>query len=132
MTMSEPISLARRMQLLLNSTREPNGQPTAVTDLAAAIGVTPHTLLNIVHGRIDNPRFLTLRSLCVLYGISLDYFQLKTEEECHQYLATQHLKVDTPLVQQIQDETLTLEPKGHRTIMSMLEWIGVVLRPRTS
>lgn len=132
MTMSEPITLAHRMQLLLNSTREPNGRPMAVTELAAAIGVTSHTLLNIVHGRIDNPRFHTLRSLCVLYGISLDYFQLKTEEECHWYLATQRLKVATPLVQQIDDATQTLEPKGHSTIMSMLEWIGVVLHPRTS
>ena len=81
MTMSEPITLAHRMQLLLNSTREPNGRPMAVTELAAAIGVTSHTLLNIVHGRIDNPRFHTLRSLCVLYGISLDYFQLKTRQK---------------------------------------------------
>ena len=120
---SKPISIARQMELLLNTTQTSDTRPMSVKDVAMAIGVTQHTLLNILHGRIDNPRLFTLRSLCVFYGISLDYFDLQTEDQCRRYLARQQLKTASPLVQKIQAETHDLKPRGYRNIVSALKWI---------
>lgn len=123
MTTNEPISIARQLEMLLDTTRKSDTRPLAVKDVATAIGVTQHTLLNILHGRIDNPRLFTLRSLCVFYGISLDYFDLQTEDQCRRYLARQQLKTASPLVQKIEDETHHLKPRSHRNLLSVLNWI---------
>jgi transcriptional regulator with XRE-family HTH domain len=131
MTMtSKPISIARQLELLLNTTLPLDTRPMTVKDAATAIGVTQHTLLNILHGRIDNPRLFTLRSLCVFYGISLDYFDLPTEEQCRLYLARQHLRTASPLVQKIYAESDDLKPGGYRNILSALKWIRAATLPK--
>jgi transcriptional regulator with XRE-family HTH domain len=133
MTMTnKPISIARQMRLLLDYTREPNTRPATINDLARAIGLTQQTLQNILQERIDNPRLFTLRALCVYYGISLDYFDLKTEELCRHYLNAQQLKLASPLIQQIQDESTSLIALSRRNILATLEWMREVLRPQTS
>ena len=93
--------------------------------LARAIGLTQQTLQNILHQRIDNPRLNTLRALCVFYEISLDYFDLPTEETCHHYLAAQQLKLAPSIIHQIDHETRGLTAKGHRNILAVLEWMNV-------
>lgn len=130
--MNETITLARQMQLLLEHTRDPSGRPITATELAREIGLAEQTLLNVVNGTIDNPRLHTVRSVCVFYRISLDYFELQTEEQCRQYLASRHLKVASPLLQQIHVESRSLIGKARDNILSMLLWIGAGLNSRGS
>ncbi len=131
-TMNDTMTLARQMQLLLEHTHDPSGQPITASELARAIGLAEQTLLNIVHGIIDNPRLHTVRAVCVFYRISLDYFDLQTEEQCRQYLAARHLKLASPLLQQIHVESTSLIGKARDNILSMLSWIGIGHSPKLS
>jgi hypothetical protein len=123
--MSETITLARQMRMLLEHKCDPNGRSMSVADLTREIDLTQQTLQNILHQRIDNPRLNTLRVLCVFYGISLDYFDLPTEEMCYHYLAAQQLKLAPSIIHQIDHETRCLTAKGQRNILAVLEWMNV-------
>lgn len=122
--MNERISIARRMKLLLEHTPNPHTRPSTVIGLAEAIGLTQQTLQNILHERIDNPRLNTLRALCGFYKISLDYFDLPTEETCRHYLAAQQLKTAPMMIHQIDHETHSLTERGQHNILSSLEWMN--------
>lgn len=121
---SDRISIACQMQLLLEHTAAPNKRPSTIATLARAMGLSQQTLQNILQGRIDNPRLDTLRVLCQFYGISLDYFDLPTEERCRHYLAAKQLTSAAPVMQHIQRETHDLTEQGQRNILSALEWIN--------
>lgn len=127
MTMTD-VSVARQLHLLLEHTAEPNTRPYTITAVAEMIGITAQTLLNILHARIENPRLNTLRPLCRFYGISLDYFNLKTEEACRAYLYAHQLKHSPVLIQQIQAEADRLTEQGHRNILAALHWRLMSLR----
>ena len=123
--------IARQMQLLLEHTSAPNTRPYTITAVADMIGITPQTLLNMLHARIENPRLNTLRSLCRFYDISLDYFDLRTEDACLRYLHAHQLKHSPALVQQIQAEADRLTERGYRNILATLHWRLMSLRFKT-
>lgn len=130
--MSDHISIARQMQLLLEYTPEPNTRPSTIDSLAEALGITQQTLQNILHERIDNPRLNTLKALCQFYRISLDYFDLPTEEKCRHYLAAQQLKQAPVAVQLIENETHNLTGKAQRNVLSALKWISAAFPSKKS
>lgn len=128
--MSEMLAIGRQMQLLLEYTPEPNTRPSSIAALADVLGLTQQTLQNILHGRIDNPRLNTLKALCQFYGISLDYFDLQSEDQCRHYLAAKQLKAAPPVIQQIDHETQTLTGKAQNNILSALEWMTAAFPSR--
>lgn len=119
--MTERIAFARQLRLLMEIKGTTSSR--TVTEVAEAVGISAQTLFNLLHGRSDNPRLETLRSLCRYYDISLDYFDCSDEAACFAYLADHHLKSASPLIQQIQAQTRELSPKGWRNILAALEWM---------
>jgi len=57
------------------------------------------------------------------YGISLDYFECKTEAECRDYLVQQRLLGASQLTQTIERETQAMSPRNKRNVLSLMEWI---------
>jgi hypothetical protein len=76
-----------------------------------------------MQGKTESPRLETARKLCRLYGISLDYFDLPTEEACRAYLARRRQQIAPASVQEIAALSEQLSLQGKRNILAILRWI---------
>src|SRR5690606_33408408 len=114
---NHPIPVNKQIELLLEHGRDTRGHRYSLADVAKRTGIRYQTLSNLINGSSNNPRLETLRSLCRLYSISLDYFCCETEEACLNILK-QHIVHNSPNIQEIDDETSSLSPKGKRNVMA--------------
>ncbi len=126
MTTPDPrhLSFARQLALLSEVQTAEDGHPPTIADIARATQLSEQTLLNLLHGRADNPRLETLRAICAFFGVPMDYFACETEAACRAYLYQQRLQTASPLVQQILHETTALSARGQRNILTALEWMS--------
>ena len=120
---NHPLPVNKQIELLLKHGRDADGQRYTLADVAKRTGIRYQTLSNLINGSSSNPRLETLRSLCRLYDISLDYFACETEETCLNILK-QHIVDNSHNIQEIDDETRSLSPKGKRNVMAIMEWMN--------
>lgn len=120
---NHPLPVNKQIELLIEHGRDADGHRYSLADVAKRTGIRYQTLSNLINGSSSNPRLETLRSLCRLYEISLDYFSCETEETCLNILK-QHIVDNSHNIQEIDDETRNLSPKGTRNVMAIMEWMN--------
>lgn len=116
------ISPAAQFALLLMEGVDRQGRSYTLPEVAAATGLSGQTLHNLLKGTTDSPRLNTLRELCQLYGISLDYFMLDSEAACRACLWRHRLTV-FPLLDDIASQTDTLSPEAQRRLTTIIGWL---------
>ena len=96
----------------------------SLQSVASEVGISYQTLMNLLHGKTDNPQLNTIRSLSMFYGISLAYFDCESPQDCLRYLQ-QHSRIqdDSPLTQQLLRQARHLSPTGQRNLEAILDWI---------
>ncbi|MEO8396274.1 MAG: XRE family transcriptional regulator [Chloroflexota bacterium] len=119
----EGLPFQRQFSILLETVRQPDGQPYSTAMIARATGLSEQSLLYLLDGRSVSPRLDTLRRLCHFYDISLDYFDCETEESCRAYLAKEVAGRSSALVRDIAQESETLTSSGQRKVLVILEWV---------
>lgn len=127
MTQASAFPFCLQLTLLIEAVPQSSGQPYPVADLARQMGVSPQALLNLLNDKSHHPRLDTVRRLCRVYGISLDYFECATEAACLDYLARHRVASSTQL-QEISRSAETLTPRGQRNVLKILEWLRHVRR----
>src|SRR5690606_35697101 len=97
-------------------------------DVARLTGISHQTLMNLLQGQSANPRLDTLRALCELYGISLDYFGCDTDEACRAYLLQQaSIRDDSPL-REIIHRTEKLSSTSTQRVLRLMDWMQLGMR----
>ena len=117
------IPLSRQLVLLFEKGVNRQGQSISLSDIEQATGIRYQTLSNLLDGTAANPRLDTLRAICSMFGISLDYFANESEAECMQYLHRHRLQYASPLVATIAREVDNLSAKGQHNVLTILTWI---------
>lgn len=84
--------------------------------------MSPQALLNLLDDSSHYPRLETVRRLCRVYGISMDYFDCSTEKDCLDYLARQRVIRSTEL-EEIARSAEALTSRGQRNVLNILEWL---------
>ena len=126
----EGLPFQHQFSILLETVRDPDGQPYNTGAIARATGLSEQSLLYLLDGRSAYPRLDTLRRLCRFYNISLDYFDCETEENCRAYLAKEMAGRSSVLVRDIAQELETLTSSGQRKVLVILEWVRRARRSR--
>ena len=119
---TDPISAAEQLALLLEYGLDLSGKRYTVPQLAAAGQISDQTLLNILNGRTDSPRLSSVRAICAVYGLSVDYFDCETIAACRAYLSYHRQRV-LPLVGDIADSASDLNPDNRQRIANIIRWI---------
>ena len=117
------LGTARQLALLFEHGVDTQGKPHTVGSAAAATGLSDQALANLLHGKTASPRLETARALCRLYGISLVYFDLETEDACRAYLLHHRQRLAPVVLQEIGALSDQLSPRGKRNILAILHWI---------
>lgn len=123
MMTSKLISINQQIAFLIEYGRDLQAKQYSLAEVAKLTGVRYQTLANLIDESSSNPRLKTLRALCQLYGISLDYFACETEESCINTLKQHQLANASEEIHKIDNETSTLSAKGKRNVLAMMEWI---------
>lgn len=112
-----------KLRLLMQSKLGADGKPLNARALGDAIGMSDQVIQNFLNGDADNPRMKTMRLICRVYGVPLDYFMCETLAECRAMLAALHPELTTPLLTTITEETEQLSPTGQRNVAKLVEWV---------
>lgn len=115
---NEDVAFQEQFRLLLETQRDPQGQPYSLAAVAKAVGLSEQALAYLLDGRSQQPRLDTLRRLCRFFQISLDYFQCETAAACRAFLAQQ-----SPTLTAVAHESETLSSGGQHNVLSILEWL---------
>lgn len=117
------MSMQSMLTLLWQYVPGDDGRPRTVAQVARATGIREQTLLNLLHGRVDDPRLDTLQKLIVCFGISLDYFGMASEAACLGYLAQQgKLGAAPDITQHIEQEATGLSTNVERILLTVTQW----------
>lgn len=119
--MPEPFSFTDQVNLLFEHRRHPDGHVYSLQEVGDATGISVPTLSQMRTGQNINPRLNTLRQLTRFFGVTLDYFESRTSDEC---LA--HLYTDKPLPPPITDLALraaNLSPEAQQDLIRMVSWL---------
>ena len=123
MMTNESLSIGKQIALLIEHGCDIHGQQYSLADVARLTGIRYQTLANLIDESSSNSRLKTLRTLCRLYGISLDYFACETEAACLSTLQQHQLTHAPDKIRKIDSETQKLSAKGKRNVLAMMEWI---------
>lgn len=116
------ITLQQQLQLLWNNVLAEN-RKISTAEVSRRTGVTQQALLNLLHGRVHDPRLDTLQRLVQYFDISLDYFSLTSETACLAYLAQAgRLGAAPDVLQHINAQASTLSPAMLHDILTLIQW----------
>lgn len=116
------ITLQQQLQLLWKYVLVEGGK-TSTAEVSRRTGITQQALLNLLHGRVHDPRLDTLQRLAQYFGVSLDYFSLTSEAACLAYLAQAgRLGTAPDLLQHINAQASTLSPAMLHNILTLIQW----------
>ena len=116
------ITLQQQLQLVWKYVLVQNGK-TNTAEVSRKTGITQQALLNLLHGRVHDPRLDTLQRLVSYFGISLDYFTLTSEVACLGYLAQAgRLGAAPNVLQHINAQASTLSPDMLHDILTLMQW----------
>jgi transcriptional regulator with XRE-family HTH domain len=116
------MTLQQQLQLLWKYVLV-EGRKTSTAEVSRRTGITQQALLNLLHGRVHDPRLDTLQCLVQYFGISLDYFNLTSEAACLTYLAQAgRLGAAPDVLQHIHAQASRLSPAMLHDILTLIQW----------
>lgn len=116
----DEFSFAEKLALLF----EFEGEGKSVSTVASAIGISQSTLSRLKAGKIETNIGITL-ALCKYFGVGLEYFDLPTEAECKNYLASLNDVEHDPLMVELSGELDKLSSQELTNVLAMLSWLEV-------
>jgi len=116
------IKPCQQLALLLEEGIDTQGHTHTLASLAAKSGVSDQALANLLSGKTGSPRLLTVRAICAVYGLSIDYFDLDTERACRLQLE-QHRRAQLPLIAEIAHMADQLSPDDQQSLNTVIRWI---------
>lgn len=116
----ERVTFRQQLTLLIAHTVNAQGKSYSLVEVAEGSGLSLQGLHYLLEGRNDSPRMETSYRLCEFFGVSLDYFDCATENECLSYLATQGRETSPSVITEIDQEVHKLSDKGRRNVFSMI------------
>ncbi len=117
------LTIQRQLELLVRHIKDTSGRSFTVRHIASKTGITDQTLLNLLHGRVHNPRLHTLQQLSMFFDVSLDYFGFETEAQCLSYLARQGKLGTAPeTIRAIDTLAMTLSSETNANVLTILHW----------
>lgn len=111
------ITFAEQLRILIDS--DPARRNTSANQLAEAMGITAQTLLNLINGKSEYPRLSTVRAICELFNIPLNYFMCTSADECRSYLRRHGQFSGT--IRAIHESMQTLSPKSQYNVATIVE-----------
>lgn len=120
-TSPTPLSVGQQLHYLIQWTKVNRKKPHSLREIAAASGITTQGMANILDGITPHPRLDTLRNICRLFEVSLDYFECQEEAECELYLVQRSIESGTLHV--INSEALRLSPLAQENVLQVLQWL---------
>lgn len=112
----------QQLAILLEEGIDPKGYTHTLVSLAAQSGVSSQTLSNLLNGKTGSPRLLTVRAICAVYGLSINYFDLETEQACRACLE-RHRRTQLPLLGEIAQISEHLSQDNQRRLTTIIRWI---------
>ena len=123
------LTFRQQLQLLLDEGHPVvEGKFKTPADIARHIGVSHQTLMNLLQGKSQNPRLNTVRGLCELYGVSLNYFDCHSEEACRVHLLQEALHDDTKPLHEIATRAGTLSEQATARVLKLMDWMQLGIR----
>jgi transcriptional regulator with XRE-family HTH domain len=120
---SDPISLARQVDLLFEHGRE-QGKDVTYQAIGDATGESWTNILKIRKGDNTNPGLRVVQAIASYFEVGLDYFDCKTEEECRVYLAG--LSGEGLLDDIVKMRSHNISPKALLTLEAMIKYVQEV------
>ncbi len=127
------LSLSQKLTLLIEEGQPLNGDPVAnMADIARLTGMSQQTLANLLHGQSVNPRLDTLRGFCDLYGISLDYFDCESADQCRAHLLHKETTRNGSVLSEIMNGAEKLSLAGKSRVLRLMEWMHLGMRAQSA
>jgi transcriptional regulator with XRE-family HTH domain len=117
------LQVSQQLALLLAYGVNTSGKMLSLSEIARETGIRYQTLSNLLDGTTTNPRLEMLRDICRLFGISLDYFMLETEEDCVRYLKSNRVRQSSTLVATIARNAQQLSKSGTGNVLTIIQWM---------
>lgn len=119
----------QKIRLLIEAAQPMNGaQISTAADIARLTGISHQTLMNLLQGQNTNPRLDTLRALCELYGISLDYFDCENDVDCRAHILQKATINRNSMVSEIIEHTEQLSATSKQRVLRLMEWMQLGMR----
>ncbi|MEQ8677204.1 MAG: helix-turn-helix transcriptional regulator [Aggregatilineales bacterium] len=133
MVAKRELSLSQKLSLLMEEGQPTNGKLiSSPADIARFTGMSHQTLMNLLQGQSTNPRLDTLRGLCDLYGISLDYFDCASADQCRAHLLQQATTRNASVLREIMTRTEMLTADGKKRVLRLMEWMQLGIRAQSA
>lgn len=119
----------QKIRLLIECAQAIDGaQISTPADVARLTGLSHQTLMNLLQGQNINPRLDTLRTLCELYGISLDYFGCENDQDCRAHILQKATTNRNSMVSEIIEHTEQLSATSKQRVLRLMEWMQLGMR----
>lgn len=122
------ISPGDQINILFEMVLDANGKPYTITDVSLAAGISVGVLSLLRNNRNCNPTFATLSGISKFFGVSLDYFNCQTQDECRLYIENpanrtppNYENMPSPIARQIFSKALGMSDYGRRELLRMAE-----------
>ncbi len=112
-------TLSDQLALLFDYVKN-QGLSTTFRAIAEATGESPNNLQKIVRGDNANPGLRTLTAIAAYFGVSLSYFDCKTEIEAQIYLRNVEKQ---KMLGRIAMRAEELSPEGQAAIEQMIDYV---------
>lgn len=122
-TTPTPLSVGQQLQYLIQWTKENRQKVYSIREIAAAGGITAQGIANILADITPHPRLDTLRNLCRLFEVSLDYFDCKDELECENFLVQGLIETRSNTLHLINAESMHLSPLAQENVLQVIQWL---------
>ena len=118
------LPFSRKLNLLLQEGKTTRGEKlSTAADIARQTGVSHQTIMNLLQGHSHNPRLNTLRALCEIYGITLDYFDCASEYDCRVHLLQRAVCANNPTLSEIKQRSDQLAAHTRKRVMTLITWV---------
>ncbi|MCA0455432.1 MAG: helix-turn-helix domain-containing protein [Chloroflexi bacterium] len=117
------MSVGQQLHYLIQWAREHWHRAYSYSEIADAAGITSQGLTNILDGSTPHPRLTTIRNICGLFEVSLDYFDCQDESKCEDYLAQWSIEIGGDTLHQINLESMRLSPLAQDNVLQVLHWL---------
>lgn len=116
------ISPSRQLLILLREGIDTDGHKHNMASLAAKSGLSAQALAKMLSGKTRSPRLLTIRAVCAVYALPIDYFDCDTEAACRAWLERHH-RTRSPLIAEIARIADQLSPHHRHSLNAVIRWL---------
>lgn len=127
----DELSLAQQITLLFDVRRHPTGRSYTMQEVCDATGISVAAISQMRNGKITNPQFNTVKSLCKFFNVPLRYFDTKTLEECYA-IFNEEDQPPTFENNEIAFRANSLSEEAQQDILKMIRWVQAAEKQRRS